>query len=295
MNELNATDYAWVAASTTVGLDAIGCTSEEDAERIAMDEGDGGEFIPARLVGISYGMPSAEPFRDFLPVSEVVPPFEETADEYFENPHIDYEDHWVYLDTTWRWESIKTEARQGPGHRYKGRKQENLGQLFVKVLYDLEDSLMLVHPNVCRQSAADFFGSLQVWDHLMGQHTLLASSPTTKSLLNHDPSTIPREVWDALKAVNYILWSYVHKQRRKPANSVDSDTDLEKLQPKELWARAISVVDGISPASVYKAGPKGSTRNSFSRWREEMIRNETVATRFFRSELSRLIRQHTKN
>jgi hypothetical protein len=116
--ELNALNYPWVAASDVIGcLDAIGCASEADAERIVKR---GRMDRPLRLVGISNGETPTQRLRDYLPVSDLVPPFEESPEEYQRNPAIDFEDDWVFLDETWLWERIKADAQtQGPGHAYK--------------------------------------------------------------------------------------------------------------------------------------------------------------------------------
>lgn len=260
MSELKASEYGWVAALDDGHgrLDAVPFKTPEEALELAWS----GDHVSMPLVALDQGVPCSMQFRAFLRAEDMEPPFEESSAEYNNNPFIDYEDDWVYLDDSWEWANIEADVWKRLGHRTTGIKHHNVGELVVKAVYDLEDSLRHIHPRVNAESVANFIGSWNVWFHLCQFREQLKSSPTVKRIVAK-----PDEPNEALTAVNYCLWSYVHHLRTEASSSNTETTSSECLKtPKQR------VVDykkkflryKITNANIYNA--VGLNKAEFSRW-----------------------------
>ena len=223
MRELKASEHGWVAAlDDGRRLDAVPFKTKEEAFELVLQTND---HVPMPLVALEQGVPCSMQLREFLHAEDMEPPFEESSAERNNNPFIDYEDDWIYLDDSWNWADIEANAWKRLGHRTTGIKHRNVGELLVKAVYDLEDSLRHVHPRVNSESVANFIGSWNVWFHLCQFREQLKSSPTVKRIVAK-----PDEPHEALTAVNYCLWSYVHQLRSEDSSH------------QERWASARMLV-----------------------------------------------------
>lgn len=282
--ELSASEYGWVTAiDNGRTLAAKPYRTKERAVAAALRSTD---LVPMPLVGVcKQRLASTRMFRDSLKPEDIQPPFEQSSIEYSDNPFIDFEDDWVFLDGTWKWKAIEKDAVTREGHHHIGVRHHNVGEMYAKLLYDLEDSLVYVHGAIPPKSVADFFSSWQVWCHLCTRESQFESSATSRSLIRSKPTQLKRELSDARHAVYYRLWSYIHEQRR--AAKLQRRHELDKMSASDLWALLLAH-RYVPPADVWKPfGP--SARMEFHRFRGDKLGIRSELAKKFRHRIYELL------
>ncbi len=117
----------------------------------------------------SYSGPKCDrTFRDFLPAESMagVVPTPRVRDEIERLLTDRTGDYTCYLDKSWRFDEIDSDAWRRPGHEYSGRRHSGIGEIVVKAVYDLERAFERLHPDAPLPKAADFWCSWQVQQHL---------------------------------------------------------------------------------------------------------------------------------
>lgn len=124
-------------------------------------------FNPVPEVGVSSGPAPRTRFRDFLPVSELgeIPrvDVEDSVRRVLEGRYPQFS---CFLADEWRFDEIDRGAQGRQGHEFEGRKRASVGEIVLRGIYDLEDALERLHPDISPASRADFFCSWQVWRHI---------------------------------------------------------------------------------------------------------------------------------
>ena len=93
------------------------------------------------------------------------------------------------LADDWQFDEITERARLGVGHRFHGRKTPpSLASHFVLCLYDVEDALFEVHPELPADAICDFWRSWQVSCHIQ-EFWLLYLRPTVPEPKDYNPDS----------------------------------------------------------------------------------------------------------
>ena len=150
------------------------------------------------------GPKPVQTFREFWPATAVEVSDPPTMEAMIELAFADrIPEPSCYLGKDWRFEEIERNAWQRVGHAYEGRKHSSVDEVVVKAVYDLEASLFALHPQAGAASAAQFFGSWQVWRHIADFGQQIGKSKLIRRLPG-DPDHVHDRVFEQLKV-------YVHE------------------------------------------------------------------------------------
>jgi hypothetical protein len=147
-------------------------------------------------------------FRDFYPISELVPAppqsIDSIVDRVFEST---LPEHTCLLATDWRFEEIVKDAARSVGYEFEGRKHENIAQILLKALHDLERSVLRFHANLSFDAASKFWTSWNLQRHMAEFADRVARSAAVRPL-SRDPHQDARA---AREQMNVQLAVYAHE------------------------------------------------------------------------------------
>jgi hypothetical protein len=126
------------------------------------------DLVPINWIDERTGHPYAgRRFREFLPLDRVrsvqATDLDADIEEISESryPNVAYD-----LGSDWQFDRLQAGANKREGHTFRGRVIDSLPHQLVMIAYDLETSLLNVHPDLPSQALGAFWTSWRVWQHL---------------------------------------------------------------------------------------------------------------------------------
>jgi hypothetical protein len=126
------------------------------------------------------------------------------------------------LGDDWQFDRLQADANKREGHMFRGRVIESLPHQLIMMAYDLETSVLKIHPDLPSQAAAAFWTSWRVWQHLASWCPKILGE-----LLQQDSKAVRLQGTGESTAVRFVcrqLWAYA--QEVKDWRAVSHSTDV---------------------------------------------------------------------